>query len=242
MNISEESNVGELVAVDYRAASVFESHGIDFCCNGNRTIHNVCHEKGINTSNIIKELNDALASTNAGSIDFRQWPLDLLTDYIEKKHHRYVEKQLPIIKQYLAKISSVHGGRHPELHKINEIFNVSLGEFTKHMKKEELVLFPFIKKLVKAELNHGEIGETNFGSIENPIQSMMADHNDEGERFREIAALSNNYTAPADGCNTYKVTFALLKEFEDDLHVHIHLENNILFPKSIELENKLKNN
>lgn len=241
MNISEKSNIGELVAEDYRAAGVFKSHEIDFCCNGNRTIDAVCSEKGIVPEGIISELNEALKTVNNGAIDFTSWSLDLLADYVEKKHHRYVEKQLPILKQYLDKICSVHGQKHPELFKINALFQTSSGEFTMHMKREELMLFPYIKKLVKAEINGASVEKPNFGTVENPIQKMMDEHQDEGERFREIAALSSNYTAPDDACNTYRVTFALLKEFEDDLHTHIHLENNILFPKSIVLEKKLNN-
>ena len=241
MKLSEESNIGELVAEDYRTASVFESFGIDFCCKGNRSINEVCEERGIKTATLIEDLNTALAKENAGSIDYTQWPLDLLVDYIEKKHHRYVEKQIPILKQYLGKIASVHGKNHPELYKINDMFIESAGEFTAHMKKEELLLFPYIKKLVNAQLTSSAVTTPGFGTVENPIESMMADHLAEGDRFREISELSNNYTAPADGCNTYKVSYALLKEFEADLHVHIHLENNILFPKAIQLEKSLKN-
>lgn len=165
--------------------------------------------------------------------------MDLLADYIEKKHHRYVEEKSLEIKPYLDKICQVHGSRHPELYEINELFTASVGELAKHMKKEELVLFPFVRKMVKARQNGSSVDAPHFGTIQNPIQTMMAEHDNEGERFRKIESLSKDYTPPEDACNTYRVTLSLLKEFEDDLHLHIHLENNILFPKAAEMEKAL---
>ncbi|HYG40864.1 MAG TPA: iron-sulfur cluster repair di-iron protein [Cytophagales bacterium] len=239
MTVTEENIVGELVAQDYRTASVFEKFGIDFCCKGNRTIHEVCESKNITPNELLEGLNKAVNASDYQSIDYKSWPLDLLADYIEKKHHRYVEEKTPVIRQYLEKICSVHGDHHTELFEIAELFKESIGEFTKHMKKEELVLFPFIRKMVKSGKEQQPVKAPYFGSVKNPVEMMMHEHDAEGDRFRKIAALSNNYNPPADACNTYKVTFALLKEFEDDLHLHIHLENNILFPKSIGLEKSL---
>ncbi|TJY37357.1 iron-sulfur cluster repair di-iron protein [Pontimicrobium aquaticum] len=236
MNIQRHQIIGELVAQDYRAASVFKKHEIDFCCHGNRTIDDACKKKNIESQHVINDLNKAVQTTSNESIDFASWPLDLLVDYIEKKHHRYVEEKTIEIKPYLDKICRVHGNRHPELLKINEAFTTSVGELAKHMKKEELILFPFVRKMVKSNSNSAELNMPHFGTVENPINMMMDEHSTEGERFREIAKLSNDYTPPIDACNTYKVTFALLEEFEKDLHLHIHLENNILFPKAIAKE------
>lgn len=143
------------------------------------------------------------------------------------------------MKQFLDKLCKVHGANHPELFEINEQFNASAGELAMHMKKEELILFPYIKKMVASKSNHQPEGKPNFGTVQNPINMMMEEHNVEGERFRKIAHLSYNYNPPADACNTYRVAFSLLKEFEEDLHLHIHLENNILFPKSVTLEKEL---
>jgi regulator of cell morphogenesis and NO signaling len=236
MTIQENQIIGELVAKDYRTASVFKKHGIDFCCQGNRTINNACTEKSIDVQLVIDDLNAQLQSQSNQASDYNSWPLDLLADYIEKKHHRYVESKTQEIKSYLDKICRVHGNRHHELHQINEHFNATAHELATHMKKEELVLFPFVRKMAKANQEHSKIDAPHFGTVQNPIQMMMNEHNTEGERFRKINALSNNYTPPEDACSTYKVTFALLKEFEQDLHLHIHLENNILFTKAIELE------
>lgn len=240
MSISRNDIIGQLVADNYRYAGVFKKAGVDFCCNGNRTIGEACEKKSIDEETLIKELDEAANSYQDTSIDFKSWPLDLLVDYIEKRHHRYVEQKIPEIKPFLAKVVRVHGERHPELKEIETLFLDSAGELTKHMKKEELILFPFIKDLVKSK-SSGEGTFAPFGTVQNPISMMMSEHDVEGERFRQIAALTDNYTPPADACNTYRVTFSLLQEFEDDLHTHIHLENNILFPKSIELESELVN-
>lgn len=135
---------------------------------------------------------------------------------------------------YLNKVAAVHGDRHPELREVQDLFIGCAEDLTSHMQKEEQVLFPFIRKMAVGDDIHAP-----FGTVQNPINMMMHEHTNEGERFRKIAALTNDYTAPEDACNTYRVTYALLNEFEEDLHLHIHLENNILFPKAIATEAKI---
>lgn len=230
--------IGEFVAEDFRTAAVFSSYGIDFCCKGHRTLEEVCLKNDVNPDELIEKLASVLDSVTDQSIDYKSWPLDLLAEYIEKKHHRYVEEKTPVLRQYLDKLCKVHGQKHPELFKINELFTASSSALASHMKKEELLLFPFIKKMVKASLEQKTVGSPQFGTVKNPIQKMMQEHDNEGERFRDIAALTNTYTPPADACNTYKVTYAMLDEFEKDLHLHIHLENNILFPEAVKLEHQ----
>lgn len=238
MEITKKSNIGALVAQNYKTANVFKKSGIDFCCNGNRTIEDACNQKKINVDELIQSLQNVTQINNsADGINFNSWPLDLLADYIEKKHHRFVESKILEITPFLNKIVKVHGPQHPELNEVQLLFQGCADELTVHMKKEELVLFPFIRKLELAKQN-GTPVNAQFDSVKNPIQNMMNEHTAEGERFRKIAELTNNYTPPQDACNTYKVTFSLLNEFEDDLHQHIHLENNILFPKAIEIEKK----
>lgn len=236
MNITEKNIVGNVVADDYRTASVFKKYGIDFCCNGNRSIEEACSVKKVDSNKLLSEITNVMNTSTSDVIDFKSWPTDLLVDYIEKKHHNYVETKITEIKPFLHKVSKVHGERHPELYEVNELFNASADELTMHMKKEEMILFPFIRKIVSSISKGEEIPAPHFGTVENPIEMMHHEHDIEGERFRKIAALTNDYTPPQDACNTYKVTFSMLKEFEDDLHQHIHLENNILFPKAIELE------
>ncbi|MFH7002479.1 iron-sulfur cluster repair di-iron protein [Flavobacterium bizetiae] len=231
-----DKTVGSFVTEDFRTAAVFTKYKIDFCCKGNRTINEVCLKQGIDTRVLLKKLNEVLLAEDSNVIDFNSWPLDLLADYIEKTHHRYVVDKSVIIMQFLNKLCNVHGGRHEELFKINELFNQCVTELSQHMKKEEQVLFPFIKNMVKAKERDEAVLQPPFGSVANPIAMMTHEHEVEGERFNEISNLTNNYTAPADGCTTYKVTFAMLREFEENLHTHIHLENNILFPKAVILE------
>jgi regulator of cell morphogenesis and NO signaling len=241
METLEKNTIGDFVAKDFRTAAIFSKYGIDFCCKGQRTIEEVCDNNNIDETQLMEELNTVLASENNPEIDFNSWPLDLLVDYIEKKHHRYVEEKTPVILQFLDKLASVHGSNHPELLQINELFQSCAGELAQHMKKEELILFPFIKKMIGATKSHASIEPPHFGTVNNPITMMMEEHDNEGERFRTISALTNNYTLPEDACNTYRVTFAMLEEFEQDLHKHIHLESNILFPKTKALEKFFSN-
>jgi regulator of cell morphogenesis and NO signaling len=240
MEVQKNQNIGELVAQDYRAASVFKKYGIDFCCQGNRTINDACTAKEIDAEAVVNDLN-AIGNTNNNSagIDFKSWPLDLLADYIEKTHHRYVEDKSSELIAYLDKICDVHGKNHTELYEIKELIQQTVGNLAQHMKKEELILFPFIRKMENAKRKAELLQKPSFGSIQNPINEMESEHSAEGDRLRDVETLSNNYTPPEDACNTYRVAFAMLKEFQDDLHLHIHLENNILFPKSILLEKQL---
>lgn len=233
MKITEDSIIGELVALDYRTASVFKKEGIDFCCNGNRSIATACEKKEIDAASLVRTLEEVVNHTGGTTADFNTWPLDLLADYVEKRHHRYVQTKIVEIIPYLTKVASVHGQRHPELEEVLELFRGCAEDLTHHMEKEEQILFPYIRTMVT-----GDSTPANFGTVQNPISMMMDEHTAEGERFRKIAALTNDYTPPADGCSTYRVTYALLKEFEDDLQLHIHVENNILFPKAVMLENK----
>ncbi|MEZ4792469.1 MAG: iron-sulfur cluster repair di-iron protein [Gelidibacter sp.] len=234
-----KKQIGQFVAEDFRTAAVFSKYGIDFCCKGDRTIEEVCQKNNIDADELLGKLMEIQISNTSQSIDYKSWPLDLLAEYIEKKHHRYIEEKTPVLRQFLDKLCKVHGQRHPELLEITALFIGCAKEMAAHMKKEELILFPFIKRMVKAQLEGTKLQSPQFGTIENPIAMMKEEHENEGERFRQIAELTNNYTPPADACNTYKVTFAMLDEFEKDLHLHIHLENNILFPEAIKLEQLL---
>ena len=240
MNVLEQSTIGEYVAKDFRTAAVFSKYGIDFCCKGNRTIEEACEKKGMDFAQIEKEVTQLLETKSDGAIDFKSWPSDLLIDYIEKTHHRYVEEKSTVLVAFLDKLCKVHGQNHPELFEIKELFDGCAGELAQHMKKEELILFPFIKKLENASRTGQTVEQPHFGTVENPIAMMKHEHENEGDRFVKIAALTNNYTPPSDACNTYKVTFSMLQEFEQDLHKHIHLENNILFPKSIEMQKRFE--
>lgn len=227
--------IGNIVAEDFRTAAIFKRHGIDFCCKGGRTIEEACSTKKMDPEKIYEEL-ETLPKNEAATIDFNSWPLDLLADYIEKTHHRYVEEKTQVLQAFLEKLCKVHGERHPELFEINALFNESAHDLAAHMKKEELILFPFVRNMMKAKISGGSLPQPVFGTVENPVNMMQHEHTVEGDRFRKIAEITNEYQPPADACNTYKVAFAMLQDFENDLHKHIHLENNILFPRAIQLE------
>jgi regulator of cell morphogenesis and NO signaling len=234
----ETLTLGEIVKQDYRAAAVFEKYALDFCCMGTQNFSDACKTVNIEPSIVMNEL-QKLAHERNDSTDFDSWPLDLLVDYIYKRHHAYIEEKTPLLNQYLDKISRVHGARHPELLQLRDIFREIGGELTVHLKKEELMLFPYIKKLEHARNQDGAISKPLFSSVNDMVHMMKDDHSAEGEKFKTIVALTNNYAVPADGCNTYKVTYELLQEYEKDLHIHIHLENNILFPKAVQLDEQL---
>ena len=240
MNLLEEKTIGEIVAEDYRTASVFKAFEIDFCCGGSRTISEVCGRKGILIEKLQDALDNATQQKGHGRPDFNHWSLDLLADYIEKKHHRYVRAKVPELSSYLEKLCKVHGQNHPELFEVRKLFNASADELYSHMHKEEKILFPVIRSLAEAEIaGIKNIHLPPFGTVENPINMMRHEHDIEGERFKIIRELTNGYTPPMDACTTYRVAFAQLIEFEEDLHQHIHLENNILFPKAMQLEGDL---
>lgn len=240
METDNNITIGAIVAQDFRTAAVFSKYGIDFCCKGHRTLQEVCEKKAIDQVVLGAELETVIDSHSEQSIDYKSWPLDLLTDYIEKTHHRYIEEKTPVLIQFLNKLCKVHGERHPELFEVNRLFTQSATDLAAHMKKEELILFPFIRKMVTVQLQQQYIDPPHFGTVENPVAMMKEEHDAEGERFRQISVLTDNYSPPVDACNTYRVTFAMLEEFESDLHRHIHIENNILFPKAILLEESLK--
>ena len=233
--LTQEKTIGDFVAENFRTAEVFKKYHIDFCCKGGRTVEEACDKKKVSPEEIYKELEE-VANRKSEDIDFNAWPLDLLADYVEKTHHRYVEEKSAMLIPYLNKLCKVHGERHPELFEINELFLGSAQDLAAHMKKEELILFPFIRKMVEAKKSGGELQAPRFGTVENPVAMMKEEHEAEGDRFVKIAELTNNYQFPADACGTYQVTFRMLEDFQNDLHKHIHLENNILFPKAIALE------
>lgn len=238
MKISDQLTVGEFVTNDFRTAAIFSKYKIDFCCKGGVTLEDVCEKKGIDKSQLLNELDAILGQNSNSGTDFKAFSAPLLIDYILEIHHKYIEEKTPILLAYLSKLCKVHGERHPELFEINNLFQISAGSLAQHMFKEENVLFPFIKEMQNAIEKEVSIQQPHFGTVENPIAMMSSEHENEGEIFRRIAELTNNYTPPSDACQTYKVTYAMLEEFERDLHKHIHLENNILFNKAIELESR----
>lgn len=233
------SSLKDIVIEDFHTAAVFEKYALDFCCHGGKTIDEACREKGIKTSSVLTELETLSVKCDGSSFRFGDWDSDFLIDYIVNNHHAYVSKMVPVLLVHTQKIASVHGARHPEVVKIADHFNSVAGDLQQHMRKEELVLFPFIKELARAKKAGQHTLRPPFGTVGNPIRMMEAEHQAAGDEMSAIRNLSNGYIVPEDACTTYRVTYQELHDFEVDLHQHVHLENNILFPKAILLESEL---
>ncbi len=231
--------LSQIVAKDHHAAAVFEKHNLDFCCKGNKSLGEACKEKGINADEILSELQNSNASKDDNGLRFNDWELDFLTDYIVNNHHQYVRNAIPIISAHAEKVAQVHGKRHPETIEINKIFSVVYKDLKQHLMKEEEILFPYIKYLVKIKNNGSKPEPPYFGTIKNPISMMEAEHTSAGDSLFQIRKLTDNYSLPADACTTYTTYYKELKEFEEDLHKHVYLENYILFPKAVKAEEKI---
>ncbi len=231
-----EETLGEIAVKDLRKAEIFKKYGLDFCCGGKKTVKQACAEKGLDVTKIEQELQQADKPLNTRAMPYNDWALDFLADYIVNTHHSYVKKTLPDLVQYSAKVTKVHGGGHPELSRINELVEEINAEMSSHMIKEEKVLFPYIKEMARAVEADKAVPVAGFGSVQSPINMMEMEHDIVGRNLEEIRKLANDYTLPADGCASYDLLYKMMVEFEGDLFIHIHLENNILFPKAIEME------
>lgn len=226
----------EIVTKNFQTASVFEKYSLDFCCRGGKTIDEACKEKGIEPLSVLEELSQLELSNKNSSPSFTEMPPDILGNYIVATHHAYVSRMVPTLYAHTQKVAAVHGVNHPEVIEIAKHFETVAVELMQHMKKEELMLFPYIKVLYAAQEKNEPLSAAPFGSVQNPIRMMEAEHQNAGDEMSVIRSLSNNYTPPQDGCTTYRITFQELQDFERDLHQHVHLENNILFPAAIRLE------
>jgi len=224
----KKMTVGEIVVNVFRTAAIFQENGIDFCCNGNQTLKEACLNKGIEIADLTKRIDTVKKFPKAVSMDFNSWNIDFLCDYIVNIHHKYVVETLPVLVSYTNKIASVHGDNHPELIKIAELTSHLNKLMIEHLNEEEKNLFPLIKSIVRKDT------ETEKEIIKNEIRQLKDEHLNVGGIMDKIDSLTNHFKVPGDGCNTYLVTYKHLQQFENDLHIHVHLENNILFPKTTE--------
>lgn len=241
MEITLDTKVGEIVRNNFSCARIFEANKIDFCCGGNISLLEAAEKEGVDTGNLLAELNRAMQKEDKDSYFIESLSLIGLCDYIIETHHTYVNDAIPFLQQKLQKLCDVHGENHPELYEVHASFMKAAENLAVHMKKEELILFPHIRQLETYRLEGGT-RPANIGLSSSAINQMEDEHQVEGERFKKLAENTNNYEVPPDGCNTFVVTFETLKEFEQDLHRHIHLENNVLFPKTIKLEKVIADN
>ena len=239
MNITHQTKVGEIVASNINLAKVLNDYEIDFCCGGERLLSEICSEKNIAFDEVVTALSSNDEQLSTPGLQFDNWSLDLLVDYLVKYHHNYIRVEGPKTLILLQKVAKVHGNVNPKLIDIYTLFQESLVDLHEHLDKEEIILFPFIEELLKTEKENLQLPNFHCGSIENPISVMIHEHSNEGDRFRKIAALSQEYSCPEYACDSYRLVMQILSEFESNLHLHIHVENNILFPKAISLQEKL---
>jgi regulator of cell morphogenesis and NO signaling len=233
------TRLADIVRDDPRMSPVFDRLGLDYCCQGHRTLQEASNDQGVPVSEVIDALL-ALGPRPEEATDRIEWtdPTALIQHLITT-HHRYVREHVSILQGWLAKLAGKHGGRHPELHQVRALFHTLSGELLQHMNKEESILFPFIESLWAAHETGQRAPASPFGTILNPIRAMEREHRDAGDLLSKLRSVTNGYEPPSDGCTTYRACFAELSRFEADLHQHVYLENHVLFPHAIALEGAL---
>ena len=228
----KEKTIADIVTADIRTASIFKRHGIDFCCGGGKILSDVCKEKKIRVSKITNDIEKLNSTKNEKN--YNKMSVNALIKHIIETHHKYVKEKIPTIKDFAKKVSKVHGKNYPETNLIYHLFLRLSDELLDHMNKEEEILFPKIKILI--DKTYSKSVFFSYGTILNPIKMMEMEHESAKKVLKEIEELSNKYTPPLSACNTYRALYNSLEEFQDDLHIHIHLENNILFPKVMKFD------
>lgn len=237
--IDSTRTVAEIAAESLGAVKVFERMGIDYCCGGKRPLADVCREKGFEVAAVEADLSAAIANGHSDSRDWSAAPLTDLVNHIVDRHHGFLRREMPAIAQRLEKVYRVYNQRYGSaLPGLPEVYAKLQEELDDHLNKEEWILFPAICAYVQAEKSGLPLPRAPFGSVANPIQVMEAEHTEAGAVLESIREITDNYTAPDYACVTYRALMSGLKELEQDLHLHIHLENNILFPRVLDLESK----
>jgi len=232
----QEISPARIVKHDIRTAAVFERYGIDFCCKGKLPLATLCEEQHVNLNLIAQDLL-RLELLPMPTQDFSAMSAAELMEYIVQHHHAYVRRSIPIIQSHIHRVVERHGDDQPQNREVENLFNTLATELLEHLDKEEHILFPAILRMEMAE-RYGLAPVTNrFGTIANPLSGLEAEHEAAGTMMQQIRKLTNNYTPPPSACNTYKAAYAELREFEEDLHKHVHLENNILHEMAVHLEN-----
>lgn len=233
--------IKDIVSENFHTVELFEKYKIDFCCKGNRPINEALAEKNIPLANFYKEFINVYSSSSEEKHNFNKWELVTLSEYIVNKHHTYVKSAIPLITLHIPKVIKAHSKKYPFLFEVQHVFELLANEMTAHMKKEEIILFPLIKYLVDSQKFNEKPKTGGFGTIKNPIRQMEEEHISAGGATEKLRELTDDYRLPNDACTTFQILYKELNEFEVDLHKHVHLENNILFPRSIKLEEKLLN-
>jgi len=238
MAVAIDKTVRELAVENPASTRVFEKLGIDYCCGGNRSLREACESANLQLDEVLDSLEKADQATRVTAND-RRWqaePVTSLIQHIQNTHHKYAREEIARLGPLFQKVCSVHGSNHPELFEVREIFHSLAEELTSHMMKEEMILFPYMVGMEAAAARNGPIVRPPFGSVQNPISMMEHEHDSAGNALRAMNEATGGYSAPADACVSYRTLYNALAAFEADLHQHIHLENNILFPRAVAIE------
>lgn len=227
-----EKTIGEYVAEDYRSAAVFEKYGIDFCCGGQVSLSSACREKGLDPTSLDKEIEEIRNIPAQQRENYEAWALSFLADYIVNTHHVWLNENTGQIAAYTCKVAEVHGPHHPEVIEISELFAQIAADMEAHLEEEEKNLFPTIKRVEAIQRDGSEPSKEDRVLIRVSLEKLHREHEEIGDLIHQIRHLAKDYAIPEDACNTFAVTYRKLKEFEEDLHKHVHLENNILFKKA----------
>lgn len=233
--ISTGDTVGGLVAERPARSRIFEEYGIDYCCGGKKPLTEACAAKGVSADEVMAKLNELDTADTGDATDYASMPLDQLVDHIESTHHVYLRRELPRLQEMADKVARVHGEKNERLIPLAEVVQGLVAELSQHMMKEEQMLFPIVRELAHSLV----VPEMHCGNLSNPIGVMEAEHQNAGNALESIRQLSDDHTPPDWACNTYRALLDGLRELELDLHQHIHKENNILFPRALELEASL---
>jgi len=236
MLLDPTKTVGELAVAIPNATRVFEKTKIDYCCGGHQLLSDACMKAGVDLQMLEQMLETSIEPAAAATIDFQELTLAELIHYILDKHHVYTKEEMTRLESLGAKVVGAHGANHAELLRMRDLLQQLIAELRGHMFKEEQILFPFIVEFEQSARQNRPAPIAPFGTVNNPIRMMMLEHDNAGEILRELRNLSNDYQTPADACISFQTFYQALEAFEQDLHQHIHLENNILFPKAIALE------
>ena len=236
MTSCTDRTVREYAVETPNATRVFERLKIDYCCGGGRSLGEACALAGVDVGEVTRLLEQAGEVSADMPPGITKGALAELIDYILDKHHTFTRDEMGRITALAGKVSSKHGANHPEVFEVRTLFGKLCEDLRPHMFKEEMILFPYVRQMEQSVAGGRPLPYAPFGTVGNPVRMMMLEHDTAGDILRELRAVTADYTAPADGCMSYQTLYRALAEFEKDLHQHIHLENNILFPRAVELE------
>lgn len=241
MEIDTRKTIKEIVVEMPASVGVFERLGIDYCCGGDKRLEDACQAAGRPLGEVLRSLEAARTETQSetSATDWSRESLANLINHIVQKHHTFCRQEVSRLEPLLAKVSAVHGVNHPEVHLLKSVFSGLSKELSRHLVKEEQTLFPYIAKMEEAVSRRMPFPRPPFGTVQNPVQMMVLEHDNAGAALREMRKLSGDYQLPADACGSYSALYEGMKSFESDMHQHVHLENNVLFPRAVAMEDSI---